>query len=812
ISVFFTRARTPEAVRRIQWFLLGFTIVLVTFALSYPNLVQPKLNLDTADSPWQVGSIAPENIIALSDVEFLREEQFQQARKQAMQRAPLHFNRDISTLSRSEDPEESTISRMVLNDLENYQKCIQTGALGAQLYACIRNNIRRWSGLSNNELNTILAKRPRELEPILRELLTSFLQTYVILKDRETNPLYTEFEGSDVYVHDLNRPGSAPTRIEADRVINREDLYRSYRVSTEMKNILAEKGYGPVFSNALLKAIVQYLIQFDGARFDPEATVKEREAAAANNVKPGDFTFKIRRKDVIVKKGDVITDEIYRVLKLHQENRFWETFSRVVSIFVQQIILTALILYFAMRFAPRQIQNITSNLIVFITIWLFALLLILMETTWAGNLIENEQWQFFGSWIPVGAFVVLFALIFGEVFTMPLAFYLSFLVFISSKYDGVSLLISITWAFTGTILGARIKKRVHFITVGIFLALLGFALVTAGYLYSNRPILSDISSDTIFSPHYSEAVRIAMLSGLATLTIIVILPAYETLFNSPTRFKLTELADPSHPLLQEMFQKAPSTWTHTLMVAAMTEKACERLGLNTLLARTGIYFHDIGKMKNAGFFIENQHLVPRPENIDRDNPARAAKVIIDHVLDGIRLAEHYRLPPEVIAFIPEHHGTSTMAFFYHKALEKMKRKVKREDFRYPGPKPQSKETAIAMIADSVEAASRSLDEVNEDTVNGLINRIMHLKQQENQLDESGLTIGDLSVIRDAFREVLLSSFHSRPKYPNQSDTQKLEQRNAGSSASAKGSRKKGAVTKKSQNKKSSPSAARAKKR
>ncbi len=176
--------------------------------------------------------------------------------------------------------------------------------------------------------------------------------------------------------------------------------------------------------------------------------------------------------------------------------------------------------------------------------------------------------------------------------------------------------------------------------------------------------------------------------------------------------------------------------------------------------------------------MENQHLIPKKENIDKNNPGLAAKIVIDHVIDGIEMAKKARLPREIISFIPEHHGTSTMAFFYHKALADLspnqRKKIDKKDFMYPGPKPQKKETAIVMIADSVEAASRSLDEINAQALDDLIQKIINIKLAENQLDESGLTLGDLSIIKSSFKEILLSSLHQRPKYPSSEDTKKLE--------------------------------------
>ena len=308
-------------------------------------------------------------------------------------------------------------------------------------------------------------------------------------------------------------------------------------------------------------------------------------------------------------------------------------------------------------------------------------------------------------------------------------------------------------------------------------------VATSGYLIDSRQywvttssgsFFSDIARSNIFKIYIS-----CIVNGFAcALMTQFLLPVYEYIFNIPTRFKLQELADTGHPLLQALLTKAPSTYTHTFMVAALSERAAQNLGLDWLLVRVGVYFHDIGKIPNAGFFVENQHLIPKKENIDKNNPGLAAKIVIDHVIDGIEMAKKARLPREIISFIPEHHGTSTMAFFYHKALADLspnqRKRIHKKDFMYPGPKPQRKETAIVMIADSVEAASRSLDEITPQALDDLIQKIINIKLAENQLDECGLTLGDLSIVKSSFKEILLSSLHQRPKYPSSEDTKKLE--------------------------------------
>lgn len=789
ISIFLTRSRPVHEVQRMQLILLGVTILIVTFTLSYPSFTQSDLDL-SPDGPFRAGNTATQDVVAGTDIEFVLSNSLEEARVRAARTAPVRLTRDFGVLSKPDDgagaPVEGAdqnFSLMLAGDLEQIAECRGPGS-GTAGPNCVRRNVPHWRSLTDNEIYNLTSLDQQGLLAQVERIVSILFSRFVFLEERIPVAEFREFAA--VKMQNINYTGATePGDPPAENVIARRNIRDGSTLlafEREATNLMPE--LSALRRRALAKLSQSYLKDLKGSRFDLEDSQKAREQAR-NEVPVSEHVRKIKRGQAIVQKDQIISEEDYQALDLHQEGRAWDRFWQIIAILLQQAILMGLLMYFAMRFATRQISAVSSNLIVFITIWLFAILVLTLESSWNANPNHNEVTHFFGAWVPIGLFAVMFAIIFGEVFTLPLALYMAFLVFISSRYDGVSLMISATLGVLGSILGARIKKRVQFITTALMLAGVNFVLVSVGFLYGSRPILAGAGADIFFSEHYSEAISVALLSGVLTFIVMIVLPVYETLFNIPTRFRLAELADPSHPLLKEMFKLAPSTWTHTLMVAALVEKACERLGLNVALARTGIYFHDIGKMKNAGFFIENQHLIPKPENVDRDKPQVAARVVIDHVLDGIKMAEAYRLPREVIAFIPEHHGTSTMAFFYHKALEKMKRKVRREDFRYPGPIPQSKETGIAMIADSVEAASRSLDEITEESLNSLIQKITNLKVVENQLDESGLTMGDLTIVKEAFVDVLISSFHSRPKYPNQADTQKLESRNNASGSSAR---------------------------
>lgn len=790
---FLTKERDRTSLRRLQFSCLGLTLVLVTFGLSYTNLGHQDLDFSQSGD-WEENSNAPETIVAVRDVEFRDEDRFEEARTRARLNTPLHFTRDLGMrLAPTERPagengeepeaERRTFQDLLQSNMKALSVCRETHRQGPELRNCVRNQIPEWPALPRDDLDELLSRSRENIEDYLKKLVNLLYRENIIV-DREPD---AESSSDQIIVISYNL-GSDPQRTTHARgsIFRKQDLNGAEaRERFNSQATVQLKTLAPELRPALVQIAIAYLKKLQAVDYSEKETEKARQVAV-EKIEPTTFMEKYKRGDSIVKKGEQLTPIKFRALQEHNQGRIRDAFSRTFAIFFQQAIFLLLLVYFLRRHSKLYVGKVKANLIFFVTLWMFVILLLVQRSLWVDKP-DNELAHFFGAWVPIGLFVVLFSLIFRESVAVPIAVYMALLVFVASQYDGNSLIIALVVGMLAAVLGRKIQRRTHFITTALVLAGANLALVVTGYFYTGRNILS--LEEDIFSSYFVDASLIALYSGMSAMFVILILPVYEALFNQPTRFKLAELADPSHPLLQELFQRAPSTWTHTLMVAALSEKACERLGLDTLLTRTGVYYHDIGKMQNAGFFVENQHLIPRTENIDKDNPNKAAKVIIDHVLDGIAMARGARLPEEIIAFIPEHHGTSTMAFFYHKALERNRRKVKREDFRYPGPRPQSKETGIVMIADSLEAASRSLDRFDEESVEALIQRIINMKLAENQLDESGLTMGDLTVVREALKDVLMSSFQYRPAYPSTEKTRELEaQRSNG--RLAKGAKKK----------------------
>ena len=251
-----------------------------------------------------------------------------------------------------------------------------------------------------------------------------------------------------------------------------------------------------------------------------------------------------------------------------------------------------------------------------------------------------------------------------------------------------------------------------------------------------------------------------LLCAFWSSLVIAILPLWETLFEVVSPLRFLELSHPSQPLLKRLQLEAPGTYHHVIMVGTLAEAAADQLKMNGLLVKAGAYYHDIGKLKRPNFFVENQLA---GENVhDGMAPALSALVIISHVKDGIEIAEQYKVPRVLHAFIEEHHGTTTLSYFYRKALEQ-DGDVVEDSFRYPGPRPQSRETALVMLADSVEAAvkARKKPFASAKELTQLVEEVVGVKIMGRQLEDVDFTMSDLAQIKSSFAETLRSMYQSR---------------------------------------------------
>lgn len=322
------------------------------------------------------------------------------------------------------------------------------------------------------------------------------------------------------------------------------------------------------------------------------------------------------------------------------------------------------------------------------------------------------------------------------------------------RFDVTFVTAAIVASIVGTVAVRDARTRTDILRAG---GVVGF--VSAGLAVALVLVRSgDFATDTLY------VAAGGALSGITSaLFVYALLPIIESVFRYTTPMRLMELANLNHPALKELILKAPGSYHHSMMVGQLVEAACEAVGADALLGRVGSYFHDIGKVKNPQYFAENQQ-GSNPH--DKLRPNMSALVIKAHVKDGVEMARQYKLPAEIIAFIREHHGTSLIAYFFHRAQQESDDTVNESDYRYPGPKPQSRETAICMLADGIEAASRSLPDPSHAHLKGLVQKMINKAFIDGQLDECELTLKDLDRIAQAILLRLTAFYHHRPEYPD----------------------------------------------
>ncbi len=361
--------------------------------------------------------------------------------------------------------------------------------------------------------------------------------------------------------------------------------------------------------------------------------------------------------------------------------------------------------------------------------------------------------------------LLLFGMVIAIAYQQEMALLLStcvVLVIVISIGHGFTQTLALAATVAGAVLALKqVRTRSRLLLVGFAAAAVGF-FTTIGV---------GILEERSWAPVLRDGFTIALWSVIAGSLMTVLLPTVEKIFGVETDLSLIELGDPAHPLLQELIRRAPGTYNHSITVASLAEAAAESIGARGLLVRVGAYFHDIGKMLKPGYFIENQS--KGDNRHDSLVPAMSTLVIIAHVKDGADLARQNRLPESIIDFIQQHHGTTLVEYFYRQANQKKVQEdpdggaLDESSFRYPGPKPQTREAGVLMMADAVESASRVLKEPTPGRIESLVQEISMKRLLDGQFDECGLTLEEVRKIGESLVKSLTAVYHGRVKYPDQ---------------------------------------------
>ncbi len=589
----------------------------------------------------------------------------------------------------------------------------------------------------------------------ITELLYDLLGRYIVQNRR-----LLELEG---------RRGIILRTLRDGEVVSSKRRYdfAEFMDATEVEDELARLTTGRL--DEADKALRDATIGVAARMIKPNTTYNEQETEAARERARAEVPDLVvqkpfRKGQNIVDRGHLITAQHVRILHEMRGDDDSNEEARA-QLLIGTVLLTLVLLALLFVFARRYLRgfNPTPKDLVFVGI---TLLLILALQQGARALLDEQEITWTGFNQPIlhlAIPIALGAMLVRLVLTTEVALIYSVL---AACFLGIAADQSLSFGIYALIVSTSAAAAVSKVSRRMDLMIAG---VSTGVVSALGACTLALIADGATEPQvFAWAAGAAFAGGLASgILISALLPIVEWIFNYTTDIKLLELADLNHPALRELFMRAPGTYNHSIMVGNLCKEAAEAIGANSLLARVGSYYHDLGKGKNPQYFAENQRPGQNPH--DKLKPNMSALVIKAHVKDGIEIARHYGLPREIQDFIAQHHGTSLIAYFYHKAKtqeDPNTPEVTEEDYRYPGPRPQTRETAICLLADGIEAASRAMPDPSPDRLQGLVQKMINKAFADGQLDECDITLKDLNAIARAFISVLCGMYHHRPAYPS----------------------------------------------
>jgi putative nucleotidyltransferase with HDIG domain len=523
-------------------------------------------------------------------------------------------------------------------------------------------------------------------------------------------------------------------------------------------------------SQRTAREVVQELVRLviTSNKFYDEDATKEAKVQARENT----LDVFIEQGDKLVAKGQLITPELYALLNenglLSNEINYWPQLGLLL---LSSMLSVGLLVFIRYSGGTSGFKYNNSQLLMLVLV--FVITIISMRL---AAILQTDIRSYIGFLAPVAIGAMLIAMLLD----MTLAYFCSILFSVlasvilnvqqNSVFDFNFGLFAIIVSYVAIFATHRAGQRSTLLKGGIMVSLFGCVTVFMLALLGGG-VWKDIN--TLY------AIGFAFTGGLLTAVLVIgLMPFFEATFGILSALKLVELSNPNHPLLRKLLTETPGTYHHSVMVGNLSEAAAEAIGADGLLCRVGSYYHDIGKTKRPFYFIENQNNMENPH--DSIEPKLSKSIIVAHARDGVEMQREYKLPKPIRDIAEQHHGTTFLHYFYHKALKLAEEKgvepdFTEEDFRYPGPKAQSKESAVVGIADSVEAAVRSLRKPTVLQVETMIEKIIKSRLDDHQFDECDLTIKELDIIARTLKETVMGIFHSRIEYPEEVRKPKKEE-------------------------------------
>ncbi len=509
--------------------------------------------------------------------------------------------------------------------------------------------------------------------------------------------------------------------------------------------------------DARLIADIVYIFARENCFYDFEETQKKREKVLASTTP----VYKtIQKGSTIVEKGFIITDQDMEIIKAMGSTVVHSNFKTNIAI----LLYLLAVYFFANIFfsQPNVIKKTDMGEVI--------LLVILSEVFFIYTLIvykffQIPEWFNYALFIPAPLFSMIAAIIISQSAGLYFSLMVSIVVLIVGDFSSFPALFCVFNGISGVFCVKKADTRIDLIIAGIKTGFFSIFFITIFLLFTNAEYKIFLGSAIL-------AFVNGFLSGIVALGV---LPIIELVLNSPTRFRLIELSDLNNPILKKMHNMAPGTFSHSLSVGNLAENACREIRANALLARVGAYYHDIGKIDQAEYFIENQKSYNKHDYM---KPSLSVSVIKSHVKIGIEKGKELRLPQAVIDIIAQHHGNGLISYFYVQALKLgNKAKITPQDYSYTEGKPKSKEAAVVLLADNVEAAVRTLKKPTVSKIDKFVWQILLSKIETDQITESDLSFNDLKIIKESFVKTLTGTFHSRIEYPDIKEAEKEAEKN-----------------------------------
>ena len=554
------------------------------------------------------------------------------------------------------------------------------------------------------------------------DLTTSEEMYLLTLNEEQINKMY------DVLLNAIN---------DAYNISINEDSTETLNKAIQIAQDVVYNNYNDEHIISISDKIINVLVK-PNLFYDNEKT-EEAQQEAAKNVTPVVY----KKNQTIVEEGKPITEAQIQALDelgLLNNSKF------NISLYLALAIMVIIVMYIQNRYLKKYYKDIYNNSSKLIMINIITIMTIVFARVFS---IASPYL------IPLACTPILLTLLLNYRISLVVSITNIILMAVAVSFNIEIIILAIVSVIVGATFLKKMQQRNDIVYSCIYIAILnGVMTLSISALVTSN--LKEILLDTAFILVGS------LLSGILSTGL---LPFFESIFDIVTNVKLLELSNPNNPLLKKLLMEAPGTYHHSVIVANLAEVATEAVGGNALLARIGAYYHDIGKTKKPYFFKENQLGKENPH--DDITPELSKLLIISHVKDGLELAREYKLPKVIQDFIPTHHGKTLVKYFYLTAKNNAENPddIKEEDYMYPGPKPKTKEQCILMLADSVEAAVRSINNPTKEKIENMVDNIVKDKLSSGQLDDSQLTISDVKKIKKCFLKTLNGIYHERIEYP-----------------------------------------------